>query len=81
MKQADPAGPGPGVVRTVALAASDYWSFLGRAPGERVLGGRTYDALIAATARKAGARELLTLNHRDFASFEDDALSITSPAA
>ena len=36
-------------------------------------GGRSYDALIAATARAGGAAALLTFNERDFASFGRDA--------
>jgi predicted nucleic acid-binding protein len=66
--------------RTVALSADDHWSLLGRAPAAGVHGGRTYDAAIAACARKARARELLTLNLRHFAMFADDSLLITSPA-
>lgn len=72
---------GGAATRTVALSASDYWSLLGRAPSERVQGGRTYDALIAATARKAGARELYTLNLAHFASFEGEGMRVVSPAA
>lgn len=63
----------------VALSGPDYWSLLLGAPAAGVYGGRTYDAVIAACARKAGARELLTLNRRHFESFADDALQITSP--
>ena len=63
----------------VALTGRDYWSLLLDAPAAAVHGGRTYDAVIAACARKAGAKELLTLNLRHFESFADDALSITSP--
>ena len=70
-----------GHMRSVALAATDYWSVLEHAPASGVHGGRTYDAIIAACARKAGARELLTLNPRHFESFADAALTITSPIA
>ncbi len=66
--------------RTVALGANDYWSLLRTAPTNGISGGRTYDAVIAACARKARARELLTLNLRHFESFGDDSLLITSPA-
>ena len=66
--------------RTVALGAEEHWSLLEGAPGAGVSGGRTYDAAIAACARKANARELLTLNMRHFAAFADQSLLITSPA-
>jgi predicted nucleic acid-binding protein len=65
--------------RTVALSARDYWSLLSGAPAAGIHGGRTYDAVIAACARTARARELLTLNVRHFESFADDSLKITSP--
>jgi predicted nucleic acid-binding protein len=64
----------------VTLGADEYWSLLRTGPTTRVYGGRIYDAVIAACARKAGARELLTLNRRDFESFADESLFITSPA-
>jgi predicted nucleic acid-binding protein len=65
--------------RTVVLNERDYWSLLGAAPAHGVHGGRTYDSVIAACARKAKARELLTLNLRHFEAFADDTLQITSP--
>ena len=65
--------------KAVVLSARDYWSLLAEAPEALVQGGRTYDAVIAACARKAGARELLTLNLRHFESFADDSLRIVSP--
>jgi toxin FitB len=68
-----------GSARTVALGAEEHWSLLQGAPGGGVSGGRTYDAAITACARKANARELLTLNTRHFAAFADDSLLITSP--
>jgi predicted nucleic acid-binding protein len=65
--------------RAVALSPGDYWSLLDTAPAEGIYGGRTYDAVIAACARKAGAREILSLNARHFDPFADDALRVTSP--
>jgi predicted nucleic acid-binding protein len=65
---------------TVVLAARDYWSLLEAAPAGGVYGGHSYDAVIAACARKAGAREILTLNTRHFEAFGDDTLQIVSPA-
>jgi predicted nucleic acid-binding protein len=63
----------------VALNAQEHWSLLTGAPAAGIQGGRTYDALIAACARKAKARELLTLNLRHFEPFADDTLRIGSP--
>ena len=65
--------------QTVVLTAREYWSLLLRAPTEGVHGGRTYDAVIAACARRASARELITLNLRHFEPFADDALAVISP--
>lgn len=48
----------------VALTAEEYLDLLRGAPARRVSGGRVYDALIAATAVKAGADAILTLNRR-----------------
>jgi len=64
---------------TVALSAQEHWSLLAAAPGAGIQGGRTYDALIAACARKGRARELLTLNLRHFEPFADSSLRISSP--
>jgi len=45
-----------------------------------VYGGRIYDAVIAACARKAKARELLTWNLKHFEPFADGSLVAASPA-
>jgi predicted nucleic acid-binding protein len=66
--------------RTVTLDADEYWSLLRVGPTMGVYGGRIYDAVIAACARKSNARELLTLNLKHFESFADASLLITSPA-
>ena len=68
-----------GKLRTVALGPADYWGVLRSAPGHAVAGGRTYDALIAACARKAKASELLTLNLGHFEQFASADLQIRSP--
>ena len=69
-----------GKLSTIALAAGDYWRLLDRAPGEGVLGGRTYDAIIAACARKGKAGELMTLNLGHFEQFAGEGLRVVSPA-
>lgn len=63
----------------VALDSSAYLSVLGSAPAASVLGGRIYDALIAACARLAGADTLLTFNARHFASFAGPDLRVVVP--
>ena len=55
----------------VALSADGQLALLGTLAGRGLAGGRTYDALIAATAREAGADELLTFNVRHFTGLED----------
>jgi predicted nucleic acid-binding protein len=64
---------------TFGLTARETWTFLGRAPAAGVAGGRTYDAMIAASARKADSPVLLTWNLRHLAIFEDAELSVVSP--
>lgn len=65
--------------RTVVLGAEDYWALLRSGPDGGIYGGRTYDAVIAACARKARVQEILTLNLRHFESFADSSLLIRSP--
>ena len=65
---------------TATLDADEYWSLLRAAPAMRVHGNRIYDAVIAACARKAKARELLTWNVQHFESFADRSLVVASPA-
>jgi predicted nucleic acid-binding protein len=53
-------------VRVVALSGREYVKLLGGLPAAAVAGGRTYDAIIAECARRAGVSTLLTLNPRHF---------------
>lgn len=64
--------------RTVALSAREVWSLLLTAPTAGVAGGRVYDAVIAASARKVDGPVLMTLNGRHFEQFDDGALEIAS---
>ena len=50
----------------VALSGRDHARLLGRLAAGGIRGGRTYDALIAACAERAGAQTLLTFNPRHF---------------
>lgn len=49
-------------VEVVALAATEIWPLLGGLPDPGIAGGSTYDAVIAACARKAGVDVILTWN-------------------
>ncbi|MYB05029.1 MAG: PIN domain-containing protein [Gemmatimonadetes bacterium] len=46
----------------VQLTTTEVWRALRRAQRRRVIGGQTYDMLIAACALKAGARTIITWN-------------------
>jgi len=52
----------------VHLTADETWRTLRRAQRRGVIGGQTYDMLIAASALKAGATTIVTWNERHFAS-------------
>lgn len=67
--------------KTVALSSRGYWRLLQSASDSGVTGGLLYDAIIAATAKTAGAEKLWTWNVRHLARFEDDTLSVSTPAA
>ncbi len=62
----------------VALSGAETWKLLRSLPDAGVAGGRSYDALIAACARKARAATILTWNLRDFAPFAD-GIEIRAP--
>ena len=51
----------------VQLTATEVWRALRQAQRRGVIGGQTYDMLIAACALKAGATKLMTWNVRHFA--------------
>ena len=53
-------------VMVVALSASQHIALLRRLAKAGLSGGRTYDALIAECAVRAGAQTLLTFNDRHF---------------
>lgn len=66
--------------QAVVLTAREIWLALARLPAAGVSGGRTYDALIAACAQKAGADTLLTWNTKHFEPLAG-AFEVVSPAA
>jgi predicted nucleic acid-binding protein len=65
-------------VPVAALPADKGWSFLHDCEASGIAGGRIYDALIAAIAIDAGARDLMTFHSSDFAPFSD-RLRLTIP--
>ena len=68
-----------GVRKISALVAPAYRALLRGAPANALAGGRVYDAVIAACARKAGVKTLLTFNETHFASFATPDLEVIVP--
>jgi predicted nucleic acid-binding protein len=64
--------------RLVGLSNDDGWAFIHGLGQSGTHGGRTYDALIAASARKGGATRILTLNSRHFEEL-DPELEVVVP--
>lgn len=62
----------------VGLTPREHWEVLKTCRRLGAAGGQTYDALIAACARKAGARTLLTWNRRHFERLAP-GLAVLSP--
>lgn len=59
----------------IALTGSETWKLLRHEAASGVSGARIYDAVIAATARKAKADEILSWNVRHFAGAQPAAVS------
>jgi predicted nucleic acid-binding protein len=66
-------------IQATALTASAYASLLRGAPAADIAGGRTYDAVIAACARKGKVQVLLTFNAQHFTLFAGEGLDIVVP--
>jgi predicted nucleic acid-binding protein len=64
--------------KTAHLTAAETWRGLNDAERRGITGGQTYDALIAVSARKAGAQTLLTWNLRNFVPFQNE-LEVLTP--
>lgn len=64
-----------GKTETVALTAAELWRALRTSAKAEIGGGRIYDAVIAESARKGKATEILTWNTRHF-----DGLGIAAVA-
>ena len=64
---------------TISIGPGDGWSLLEGLARDGIGGGRTYDAIIAATAVRGGVNCLLTLNERDFTRVAPDGLQVRRP--
>jgi predicted nucleic acid-binding protein len=53
-------------LRLTGLPEDEAWELVWRLAERGIAGGRAYDALIAASAQRAGATRILTLNTRHF---------------
>ncbi len=69
----------PAARLAASLPPADFWPLLERLAEEQVAGGRVYDAAIVASAVRAGARRILTLNPRHFESVAPAGLAIVDP--
>jgi predicted nucleic acid-binding protein len=67
-------------LEVVALAGTEIWPLLRGLPEPRIAGGSTYDAVIAACARKASVDLILTWNVADFQRVAED-VEVKSPRA
>ena len=63
-----------------ALAGPQYLAFLQEASERGIAGGRTYDALIAASAVAANVDVFLTFNERHFRALLPDAVEVIVPS-
>lgn len=63
----------------VSLDGAEGWALLASAVTRSIAGGATYDAHIAACARKAGVSELVTFNERDFSRFDLGDMKLVVP--
>ncbi len=68
-----------GQTRIVHLTGRETWRVIKEAERRGLVGGQTYDVLIAMAALKGGALTLVTWNLRNFASFEDQ-VEVVAPS-
>ena len=69
-----------GGTEVVAMSGAETWQLLKTLPRSAIAGGSSYDALVAACARKGKAETILTWNLRDFERVAD-GLAVVSPEA
>jgi predicted nucleic acid-binding protein len=65
--------------KLVTLDRKAYVTLLRRAPHDGILGGRTYDAVIAACALKGKVATILTFNEQHFLPFAEWGMAIVVP--
>jgi predicted nucleic acid-binding protein len=68
-----------GRVRLAWPEGEGTWSLVEELSRQGVAGGTAYDGLIVATARKAGARRILTLNRAHFERVADTEMEVVVP--
>ena len=67
--------------RVVGLDGDEAWALLAEALSTEVSGGATFDAHIAACAKKAGAARLATFNRRHFERLDLGDVALLVPSA
>lgn len=70
-----------GRARVVGLDGEEAWALMEEALTGEVSGGATYDAHIAACAKKAGADRLATFNRRHFERLDLGEVALLVPSA
>ena len=65
----------------VALESVAYPALLKRAAASGIVGGQTYDAVVAECARVAAVDALVTFNERHFRGLMDGAMTLVVPTA
>ncbi len=68
-----------GQTHIVHLTGRETWRVIKEAERRGLVGGQTYDVLIAMAALKGGASTLVTWNLRNFASFENQ-VEVVAPS-
>ena len=63
----------------VGLAGNEGWDLLRELSRRNLIGGASYDSLILASARKGGARRLLTFNRAHFERIGIQGIEIVVP--
>ena len=66
-------------VTLIALEPREIWALLAWLDERKLAGGRAYDGHILACAKKGRAGRLLTLNAKDFLSFDEGDVEIVRP--
>jgi predicted nucleic acid-binding protein len=65
----------PTALRVEPISIADYFDAMSQSKSRRIIGGRIYDALHSAVARRLKADRVLTFNVNDFKSVAPDLIS------